>query len=438
MEICRENYGSSWQIRYVCTKKSNRLKRENISSSSGFSAPISHFFRNVFLPQGYPESVSEDYLSYQIWDSIQAFASSITGTLAAQSVLRGIGVGNEQASLLGATLTWLLKDGTGMLGRIMFAWLQGTNLDCNAKRCRLMADIMNDFAIFLEIVAPIIPGLFTIIVCFAGLCKSIVGVAGASTRAALSQHQARKNNMADIAVKDSSQETLVNVTALLFSLAITSFITGNQPLIFTLFAAFTFLHITTNYLAVTSVIMEVLNQARLCILVQEFLKTSDVLSVQDTNHQEPVIFKTSRKMSIHLGSSIKNACYDEEDFSTLRKVYASSKFLTSADLNKGSINIVLCTGSTVEDELEACFQAEVINAAVDGIISQECLEKNILLQKLAKAANKCDAENVMQISFEYTREIFPTFKKKLKAKGWTTDRALLGADEWRLDIKKDS
>jgi len=28
-------------------------------------------FQSVFLPQGYPDSVSSDYLTYQIWDTIQ-------------------------------------------------------------------------------------------------------------------------------------------------------------------------------------------------------------------------------------------------------------------------------------------------------------------------------------------------------------------------------
>ena len=37
------------------------------------------FFREAFLPQGYPDSVSVDYLQYQIWDTAQAFCSSITG-----------------------------------------------------------------------------------------------------------------------------------------------------------------------------------------------------------------------------------------------------------------------------------------------------------------------------------------------------------------------
>lgn len=35
--------------------------------------------------------------------------------------------------------------------------------------------------------------------------QSIVGVAGGATRAALTEHQARRNNMADVSAKDGSQ-----------------------------------------------------------------------------------------------------------------------------------------------------------------------------------------------------------------------------------------
>ncbi len=39
------------------------------------------------------------------------------------------------------------------------------------------------------------------------LTQAIVGVAGNATRAAFVQHQARRNNMADVAAKDGSQVT---------------------------------------------------------------------------------------------------------------------------------------------------------------------------------------------------------------------------------------
>jgi hypothetical protein len=72
----------------------------------------------------------------------------------------------------------------------------------------------------------------TSILCVAGVAKSIVGVAGGATRAALTQHQvstqfltinygltdiqvfvpqARQGNLADVSAKDGSQETLGNL-----------------------------------------------------------------------------------------------------------------------------------------------------------------------------------------------------------------------------------
>ena len=55
----------------------------------------------------------------------QAFASSLSGSLATRAVLEGVGVGKEASTPLAATLMWLIKDGTGMIGRILFAWLNG-------------------------------------------------------------------------------------------------------------------------------------------------------------------------------------------------------------------------------------------------------------------------------------------------------------------------
>lgn len=45
--------------------------------------------QKALLPKGYPDTVSDDYLAYQAWDSVQAFASSIMNNLATQAVFRG-------------------------------------------------------------------------------------------------------------------------------------------------------------------------------------------------------------------------------------------------------------------------------------------------------------------------------------------------------------
>ena len=97
MQFCEYNaYNASKSFRYDLSKSSNRLSCRKVEKSSKRDvSTVETFLRNVFLPEGYPDSVSDDYLSYQIWDTVQAFASSISGSLATQAVLEVRGPSNN-------------------------------------------------------------------------------------------------------------------------------------------------------------------------------------------------------------------------------------------------------------------------------------------------------------------------------------------------------
>lgn len=64
------------------------------------------------------------------------------------------------------------------------------------------------------------------ILCATTSIKAIVGVAGGATRSALTQHHAIRGNLADVASKDSSQETFVNLTASFIGLYLLTAITN--------------------------------------------------------------------------------------------------------------------------------------------------------------------------------------------------------------------
>ena len=117
-------------------------------------------------------------------------------------------MGNEAATVLAAALTWLLKDGVGMIARIVFAWAKGSCLDSgfsnlynlsfflkiifaiDNKRWRLVADLLNDASFFMDLLAPYFPQwCYTPFACSASLLRSIVGVAGATTRMSVIRHQ---------------------------------------------------------------------------------------------------------------------------------------------------------------------------------------------------------------------------------------------------------
>uniref|UniRef100_A0A8D0GWC7 RUS family member 1 n=1 Tax=Sphenodon punctatus TaxID=8508 RepID=A0A8D0GWC7_SPHPU len=375
--LCTETYGPRWPRHYHPSPDGCLRCVPQGPQDVGYGS-LRGIFMSVFLPQGYPESVSPDYLPYQLWDTVQAFASSITGALATQAVLRGVGVGDQASTVTAATVTWLLKDGTGMLGRILFAWMKG-----------LFADVLNDVAIFMEIVAPAFPACFTAIVCASGLAKCIVGVAGGATRAALTMHQARRDNMADVSAKDGSQETLVNLAGLLVSLLLLPLVTNNLLLTYTLYGLFTALHLYANYRAVRAVCMETLNYARLRLVLRHFLRHGEVPHPTHINPQEPLV--------------------------------------------PGTVSVALHPYAESVDVIHACVHALLLETLLYQDLPPTLWEGSSLLALQCKLQKGKGDDEDSNESHQVLDRIFPAFLAGLMASGWVTDRHLLGADEWRVD-----
>ncbi|XP_043415881.1 RUS family member 1 isoform X4 [Prionailurus bengalensis] len=367
-----------WDFSGAFTVKPQRVAGGAGGALGTASPPLSSLIA-VFLPQGFPDSVSPDYLPYQLWDSVQAFASSLSGSLATHAVLLGIGVGNAKASVSAATATWLVKDSTGMLGRIIFAWWKGSKLDCNAKQWRLFADILNDVAMFLEIMAPIYPIFFTITICTSNLAKCIVSVAGGATRAALTMHQARRNNMADVSAKDSSQETLVNLAGLLVSLLMLPLVSDCPGFSLGCFFFLTALHIYANYRAVRALVIETLNEGRLRLVLKHFLQRGEVLGPTSANQMEPLWTGFWPSQSLSLGVPLHR--------------------LTSSVFD--------------------------LQQLVEGH-----QEPYLLRWDLSQSPEK-DNWVIVRDTHQALDKLFPKFLKGLQDAGWKTEKHQLEVDEWR-------
>ncbi|XP_062294908.1 RUS1 family protein C16orf58 homolog [Scomber scombrus] len=412
--LATERYGRAESWKYSVKEGVMERRREEREGQSRGNSVIG-VFKSVFLPQGYPESVSEDYLQYQFWDTVQAFSSSLSGTLATQASLKGVGVGNQEATVAAATVTWLLRDGTGMLGRILFAWKKGSKLDSEAKKWRLFADVLNDIAMFMEILAPFFPPFFTMIVCTAGIFKSIVGVAGGATRAALTVHQARRDNMADISAKDGSQETLVNLAGLLVSLFLIPLVTDNPALTLSLFFLFTILHLFANYKAVRSVVMETLNEARLAIVLQQYLSDRRILSPQEANLREPVFLEFRKTVPIKLGVRLQEVVQSPEELNLALKNNSSPHLL---GVRNGCVCVCLGPDASVRDEIRAMCQAVWLRSTLSPeTVKQDHWEK-------------------VHESHKMMETMFNQFLKGMEAAGWDINRTLLDWDEWRVEWKR--
>ena len=164
------------------------------------------------MPVGFPNSVSSDYLAYQTYDSLQAFFSTITSLLANRALLQGLGVGDANSSATFAMLLTILKDAMSRIATIVFAQRFGLRIEPDAKRYRFLADLFNDTAFFLELYSPYFGSWGKILALTTGeALRALCGVAAGASKAALSMHFAKQDNLAELNAKEASQETAVGL-----------------------------------------------------------------------------------------------------------------------------------------------------------------------------------------------------------------------------------
>ncbi|CAN0896405.1 Protein root UVB sensitive 3 [Linum grandiflorum] len=351
--------------------------------SSSFSiqrsgSRFSHIWRGIlqaFVPEGFPSSVTPDYVPFQVWDSLQALLSAI-------------GVGEKSATVIGATFQWFLRDLTGMVGGILFTFYQGSNLDSNAKMWRLVADLMNDLA----------------------------GVASGATRAALTQHFALQNNAADISAKEGSQETVATMVGMALGMLVARVTTGYPFAIWLCFLSLTVFHMYANYRAVRCLALNSLNMERSSILLQHFMKTGHVLSPEQVSRMEHILpLWTTPRISeefkllhsrVLLGVRISSLHQNEvvNQLHSSGSHYRKAKYLLLE--RNGMINTIVHKDANASDILQSFIHALVLADHVGGTSSLHL-----------------ESQSWMDKQYE-------TFIQKLSSSGWKTGRLLCPSIIW--------
>ena len=106
-----------------------------------------------------------------------------------------------------AAYTWVLKDGIGQLGGILFASRYGRNFDEDIKKWRFMAMLAMNVAIYIEIMTLKFPTMFLALASIANVGKNICFLLASASRASINVRFAKRNNIGDISGKSVSQFT---------------------------------------------------------------------------------------------------------------------------------------------------------------------------------------------------------------------------------------
>jgi len=369
-------------------------------------------FASLLLPAGYPNTVTPDYLEFQLWDTIQAACSYLRGILCTQAVLVGVGVGDASATATSATVQWVLRDGLGMFGGMLFAWSVSNSFGLNVKQWRFFADCINDVGLTLDLLSPLFPRHFLLMVTVGSICRAMCGVAAGSTRPAISLHFARSNNLADISAKESIQETLVTLIGLVTGLLCAKLLGRyGAAATWAVFLLLTAVHVVANYWGMLALVLDTINYQRGLILCHHHIQRGAVLGPRDVAKLERLLWFGDA--SIHLGAVFGDTIRSQEDLDRARAMGDPlDRFLIS---RKGKpsktprVEVVLHRDATPRDTLRALYHA---------VSTQWSDEASIQAKDVV---TKCKS-----------------FESGLQTAGWDLSRINLSESVWRADWTKSS
>ncbi|KFH68059.1 hypothetical protein MVEG_06789 [Podila verticillata NRRL 6337] len=160
----------------------------------------------VFLPKGFPESVTPNYWPFAKWQFAHNVAGSVTAVISTQSLLFAMGLGAGSIPMA-AALNWIIKDGLGQLGGVVYASFVSDKFDSEPKRFRFQATVAMQGANVLELLTPLWPGSFLVIASISNIGKNMAWLASSATRAQMNKTFALRDNLGDITGKSGSQTT---------------------------------------------------------------------------------------------------------------------------------------------------------------------------------------------------------------------------------------
>lgn len=366
---------------------------------------------DAFLPVGFPHSVSDDYLRYQTFDSLQAFFSTISSLLASRALLKGLGVGDASSSATFALILTVMQDAMSRITTILFAQRFGLHIEPEAKKYRFLADLFNDSAFFLELYSPYLSsGGKIIALSVSQALRAMCGVSAGASKAALSVHFARSDNLAELNAKEASQETAVGLVGLLVGTLVVKSIEDHASVV-CLMILLVFAHLWMNYLAVRAVSMNTLNRQRATILFQHYLKAQKILTPAQVAQQESILFwspVTSNKFGkpvaiLELGKSYYSAMFNSHRIDSASDSYSRILICDRQPGQIRPIRMLLFDETSAQDIIGVWFKAVEIAWAMDKTTGYD---EEVKSQFGAKAG-----------PYEH-RRLHTSFWKALKDAGW--------------------
>ena len=173
---------------------------------------MEQYIKQAIVNSFVPEGITPNYYTFIKWRTIQRFLSANVNVFGTQSLLMGLGIKSENSALgISAALNWVLKDALGKIVRMVWASQMGRKFDPDAKRWRFRSSLLYAIGNGFEVLTYVFPSLFLVLATMANSLKQMSMLTSSSTRNAVYNSFASKENIGDITAKGEAQIAFIDL-----------------------------------------------------------------------------------------------------------------------------------------------------------------------------------------------------------------------------------
>ncbi|CAN8069144.1 unnamed protein product [Agarophyton chilense] len=365
--------------------------------------------KRLTFPEGYPQSVGPGFVEYTRWRLSAFFWGGAIGVFSTQGLLLAVGVGRQSAAPLAAALQWVIRDGMGRAGRMLFSQV-GNGFDAETKQYRLMAALVLNLSCALESVTPAIPHLFLPLACVANMAKGASTVAAASTRSAIYRSFMRRENLGDITAKQETVGVVGDLMGTAMGILLSRATAGSRKLATAAFLSVSIAHMFSAYREIKGIQLATLNRQRAHMLIKYYLEEGRVPNLRLGNRNERIVNRpwldSLHAPNIDLGARLQESAPDAEAFQYLLKLYKNERYLFTYE--NARMKIVLRNDAKSCDCLKAFLQADYF-------------WNRYKKEGVRESRNR----ELVEEAYKFANSKFDSFVREARLNGWLTDSVLL-------------
>ncbi|XP_037491179.1 protein root UVB sensitive 6 isoform X2 [Jatropha curcas] len=393
---CEEVDGRRWK--YLAENdgggrfKKNSIRAVSLQTPQAPVEEVMSFIRSYVVPEGFPDSVIPSYVPYMTWRALKHFFGGAMGVFTTKALLSSVGVSKSKAIPGAVAINWILKDGAGRVGKMLFA-RQGKKFDYDLK-------------------------------------QNVAAVTSTSTRTPIYKAFAKGENIGDVTAKGECVGNLAD----LLGTGLSIMIAKRNPSLFTTFAFLSCGYVLSSYQEVKSVVLHTLNRARFSVAVDSFLKTGRVPSLQEGNMKEDIFsFPWLKDRPIVLGPRFKEAFQDPSAYLAIQPLFEKERYIVTYNPSRDTIYALLKDQAKADDILKAAFHAHVL---LHFIQSSNNGHSSSRKQRESGRSNYILSANDLEVhiaeSCKMVSTLYDPFKSKAAEQGWRMSDSLLNPGRARL------